>query len=47
MQEAVVLVAPPAEEGVEGVHRLVGGDALRRDTIDVGGAFRGHSGGVY
>ena len=42
MQEAVVLVAPPAEQGVVGVHRLGVGHRLCVDAVDVGRALLGN-----
>lgn len=46
MQETVILEAPPAEEGVEGVHRLLLWDTLSAGAIDVGCALGRQCGGV-
>ena len=46
MQEAVVLVAPPAEQGVVRVHRLGVGHRLGVDAVDVGRALLGNDAGL-
>lgn len=40
VQEAVVLEAPSAEKGVEGMHCLLLRNTLSTGTVNVGGALR-------